>query len=63
MLTLELAQPRTGLAWQSLYSICHIPRRKNTIEGMEAAITALLADKGGRGGADSDGYKKSVILY
>ena len=46
MLTLELAQPRTGLAWQSLYSICHIPRRKNTIEGMEAAITALLADEG-----------------
>jgi hypothetical protein len=46
MLTLELAQPRTGLAWQSLYSICHIPRRKNKRQGTEAAITALLAGEG-----------------
>ncbi len=43
-------------------SICHIPRRKNNREGTEADIAALLADEGGGGGADSDGYKKSVIF-
>ncbi len=29
---------------------------------MEVAITALLTDEGGGGGADFDGYKNSVIF-